>query len=408
MSVAHLVGWALALALVALAPVASAQECTRAQACCHATMDLLHQPHTACDRLASAPPQACAMSIQSFTQLASRTGNGVPAACSSGATSAPTRGGGGPPPETPPPPPPTGGDPGEGTRSPPPPRWVPDDHAVSRSSVGQVGCVLERLGGGHRAILTGATQDLELRCTGIASPSGPPVPVGGANETHDHRRVRIQWTPQPAVGQIDLSLGGRTTYRAPASVRGSQNEGVVRAVVTIQGPGGAVETVIATRTMHVINRHLRLQVNAEIVTHCARPASPSAGFDLTCNQTIDLDVADDFSVRGSNGRSCGAGHWAGLQACMGGQATIPQAQWSLDGAQGHIDPDAGILTLSVSGNRVGYPDMTVNGRTQRAHANPLFSLPLEMSADDGANRSFGSLTTTAHAGGVTAFALLAR
>ncbi len=402
---ARLAGWALALPLALVAPAASAQECARASACCQATMALLHQAPTACERLASAPAMACTMAIQNFIQLASRTGNAPPAACGGGG------GGGGPPMSDPPParpvPPPPDGDPGAGHDSPPPRPWIPDDHAVSRSPVGQVGCVLERLNG-HRAILTGATQDLELRCTGIVSASGPPVPVSGAAPAHDGRRVRIQWTPQPAVGNIDNTLGARTTYHAPASVRGSQNEGVVRAVVTVTGPDGAVETVVATRTMHVINRHLRLQVNAEVVTRCAQPAGPSSGFNLTCNQTIDLDVADDFSVRGSNGRSCGAGSWSGLRSCGGAQSTIPQAQWSLTAAQGQIDPDAGFLTLHITGERVAYPDETYNGRTRRATPHPLFSRPLMIGADDGSNRSFGSLTSTPHAGGVTAFALLAR
>lgn len=257
-------------------------------------------------------------------------------------------------------------------------------------------------------MLTDARQSLELRCSGINTAGGPETPVV-TDHTYNNRSVRVVWTTSPHVGELEAPMWGHVQYHSPPRVTGAQADLEVRATMSVGALGATgAETITHTSQIHVINRRMRLDVHAGANAQCAFPASPSAGFDVQCDQHIDLEIGDDFSVSSGNGSSCGRGAWSRVQGCMGAQAEPPQATWSLDAVVGRADPDNGILDLRITGNRVGYPAVTVNGRTEQPHTNPLFSRPLAMSGNDGESRGFGSPTTTAHAGGYTAFELHAR
>ena len=128
----------------------------------------------------------------------------------------------------------------------------------------------------------------------------------------------------------------------------------------------------------------------------------NVGFDLVCNMSIELTVADDLSVSSSGaGQSCGTGQLSNVQLCVGKpmeQSWEAVPGWSFDSANGKIDDVSGIMDLSVTGNRIGLVRVTfMQAKTNDVHTNPLYSRRASpMSADNGSFRSFGSLTT--HAG----------
>jgi hypothetical protein len=273
-----------------------------------------------------------------------------------------------------------------------------------KSTDGKVGCVINRVTG-KKVVLTDGNEQLAVVCVGLTGAAGPLATPPA--RTADGHAVKIQWTTSKPLGRIDVQGFDTATYAAPAKVRGADDEVVIHAKVTVVGTH---ETVDAVRTIHLVNRHLRLQINAHLATHCGSGgATIGAGFDLTCGQSIDLDIGDDFAIKGSNPRSCGQGSWSELKSCVPQlQVAIPQVPWSLDGVDGQLDPETALLTLGVKGKRVGYPDVIAPTKTERAHANPLVPRPATISADDGTRRTYGSMTTTAIAGGETTFLLNGR
>jgi hypothetical protein len=122
-------------------------------------------------------------------------------------------------------------------------------------------------------------------------------------------------------------------------------------------------------------------------------------------------VADDLSVKGSNGTSCGAGTLTGMQLCAPALETAAEniSGWSFDAVNGDIDAETGLFNVHVTGNRIG--DLNVhymNGRWSNPHTVPLFPRPFVMAPDDGATRSFGSLAPSAVRSGTSTFTLTKR
>jgi hypothetical protein len=161
----------------------------------------------------------------------------------------------------------------------------------------------------------------------------------------------------------------------------------------------------------MVARRMHLDFTDEEVTHCA-PISQGTvgwGWHIMCKMGADLTVADDFSVTSSGHDSCGA-----AQEVVATEKCVPMAEesislvpgWSLDGVSGSIDPESDVMTLSITGNRVAGPRVVFRGgKTMDPHTNPLFPRAFPIGTDDNSGQSFGSLDTTAIAGGVNSFVI---
>ncbi len=358
------------------------------------------QPHTACANVASSGQ--CAQMQTAFARALTALNKPVPQVC----IAAPTGGGGG-----------TGGGSAAGSGATPPstgagpqdqpPHPLPaENDKPAASPDNKISCLIERLNG-KRVVLTGDDENLQVKCSGIVDESGvlKPVPTRTANGG----TVKIRWTASTEVGRLTVILVDKATYEAPAKVTGSANENVIRARVTVDGPGQLHESVDAVRTMHAVNRKLAMTITGHIQTHCGAPGggSVTAEFEVECIQKIDLEVGKDFKVSSANPRSCPT-PWKSVRACRMGTASIPAAKWSLSSAVGKIDPDSAVMDLQIEGERVGFPDMTFGSKTEASHANALFPRTLTMGPDDNVMRVFGSMTTNDTMGNQTIFELDAR
>jgi hypothetical protein len=379
-------------AVVAFAPAAGAQGCPEAARCCAAVMAGLHQAPTSCAQLAAAPARACPAMRAQFILLAQRAGQAVPAAC----------GAAGPPAGDAPVPPPANPAGDVSASAAPPP--LPPDTAAHEGSAGRVTCTLRNVGG-HRVLLADTTSNFELYCTGTAAAAGPPALLRSL-ATYDGRPVNVTFARTPGVGIFENVFAGLSRYRAPERFTPAQADVVISATVIVGDVRGAHDEIHVARTVHLVPRRLRLDANVRRTSRCSSPGSQIAAFDAVCNQGIDLEVGADFAVRSGAGSSCGHGTWQGLQSCAAGlHVSVPNATWSLDAARGSIDPETGVMTLQVQGNRLDLPDLS---GAAPAHTVALFPRPLTIRPDDGAARSFGSLTAIPNVGAVTAFAVHAR
>jgi hypothetical protein len=165
--------------------------------------------------------------------------------------------------------------------------------------------------------------------------------------------------------------------------------------------------------VHLVARHLTLEFTGHIANHCTdvRHGTVNVGFDLRCTMPLELTVNDDLTVTGSGGPSCGTGTFSDVQPCVPQmlERWEPVAGWSLDEASGKIDDVSGAMDLSVTGSRIGMPRLVFkNGKATEVHANALFPRPFTIGADDGAFRSFGSMTTNEIAGATNAFTIHAK
>jgi hypothetical protein len=398
--------------LVALPSLAHAQQCQCASDACDALMTATHRDHAQCASLRNVPAQSCQSASAGMVQALRSMGQSLPASCGptapTGGPAAPT-----PPGDNGPAVPPPSGPMSNNPESPEPTPLPADPPTTSHSPSGRLACVMDR--DGHRVLLTGHVERFTIRCSGIplaGNPTGAGNPAPPPQRTGDGRTVQIHWNPPPGGGLDPLFAAAAYTAPAqqphPAEVR-------IAATVTIPaGHGQPAESVTVSRTVHVVPQRMRLEFDSHQVTHC-QPLSPhqgtlTMGFSLTCHMGIDLHVADDFTVSGSGGSSCGAGQATSIQPCAPGISSgEAEGGWSFDSANGHIDPESGVMDLHVNGNRVGY--LTVhfsNGRTDRAHTTPLFPRPFTMMPDDGTTRSFGSLTTNSSAGMTNTFTLRAQ
>lgn len=402
--------FALAVAL-ARPSAAHAQQCACAVDACDAVMTAMHRDHAQCASLRNAPAQSCQAASAGMLQTLRSMGRPAPASCGAGAPSG-APGGSAPPESGPTSPPPGGGNPGN-PGSPEPTPLPPDPASTVHSPSGRLACVMDR--DGHRVQLTGHPQRFTVRCSGIplpGNPTGAGEPAAPPQRSADGRAVRIQWSNPPAGDLSPLFAGA--VYMAPAQQPHPADVQIAATVTLPAGRGQPAETVTVSRTVHVVPQRMRLDFESHQVTHCQplRPGQGSLtmGFSLTCQMGIDLRVADDFSVSGSGGSSCGAGQATGIQPCGPGISSgEAEGGWSFDAATGHIDPESGVLDLTVRGNRVGYVTVHfANGRVDRAHTTPLFPRPFTMMPDDGASRSFGSLTTNSSAGLTNTFTIHAR
>ena len=345
---------------------------------------------------------ACAAEVRALSQIVRAMGRPLPAACGEGApTGAP--GGSSLPPPT---------EPHGPTQSPPPTPVPADPGSTAHAASGHLACVMDR--DAHRVMIGGTAQGFTVRCSGIplpGNPTGAGTPAIPPTAAADGRAVRIVW-PQPQGGGEVIPLHASASYRAPAHAPNPADVRVSATVTVVGANGQGLESVSVSRLVHVVSRTLHLDVDAHIVDRCSpvQGGTLGVGFDLACHQGIDLRLADDFSVTGSGGTSCGAGQMTGIQPCTPiVTRAVPHPGWSLTGASGQLDPETAILTLQVQGNRVDLPDVTFsNGSTSTAHTVTLFPRPFTVGADDGSTRSFGSLMTTPSAGAVNAFTVHAR
>lgn len=363
-----------ALAVVALlSSAAPADPCSDLVACCTAAAPALGADPNQCKGMAAAK-SSCDQIKNALVQALTAQGKTVPTACVSQA------GGGG----------------GEGSaKAPPKPaepepkdqpmRPLPAENDKPVADAG-VACLIERVDG-KRTILTGDDEQLQVKCTGA---------------TITPATAKITWTASTTVGEIHAQLFDHAAYRAPMKVTGSANENIIHAKVKVDG-----HTVDAVRTMHVINKHLRLTVTGHIAGHCSEGKGGSiiVGFEVLCKQSVDLEVGKDWTVSSSNPQSC-APNWTNLRGCGPGVSALPpQAKWAIRGAVGKIDPDSATMELQIDGDRVGMPTISPG---EAAHTNSLFPRALPINPDDNTMRVFGSMTTNAIMGNQTIFELDAR
>ncbi len=259
-------------------------------------------------------------------------------------------------------------------------------------------CEIDRAEG-TRVMVAGSTASFAVKCNGI-----PGQPASGL--VAPPASVKVKWSAQS--GTVS-PLGAMAMWALPQTAP-KPADAQIQAVVT-----AGSDTVTVVRTVHIVAKRLTLNFRGEVVNKCADLSagggSLNVGFDLVCNMSIELTVANDLSVKSNGaGRSCGTGQISAVQLCLPQGETKWDAVpgWSFDSATGNIDSTSAIMSLNVSGNRVGLVRVTfVGGKTNDVHTNPLFELGFTMSADDGSFRSFGSLTTTPHAGGTNAFTITA-
>jgi hypothetical protein len=252
-------------------------------------------------------------------------------------------------------------------------------------------------------MVAGGKASFDVKCSGIPGRAGLSVPPA---TTTNGTPVVVKWTAP--VGTV-TPMGSTATWTLPSSAP-KPAEAQLQAVVIVGS-----DSVTLTGTVHVVARHLTLNYRGETVNKCSDVShgggSLNVGFDLVCNMSIELNVADDLSVKSAGaGRSCGTGQVSAVQLCVpqGEKSWEAVPGWSFDAASGNIDNVSGIMSLNVTGNRVGLVRVTfIGGKTNDVHTNPLFELGFTMSADDGSFRSFGSLTTTPVAGGTNAFTITA-
>ena len=390
------------------AGAASADPCSDATACCNAAMDVMGQPHSACASVATAGEAQCTQLQAGFARATAAMRKPVPQVClaarsGGGGDGAGSAGAGG-----------TGS--GAGSAAPSaadprdqPPRPLPaETDKPAASPDNKISCIIERLTG-KRVVLTGTVENLQVKCSGIVDDSGvlKPVPTrsssGGA--------VKVRWTASTTVGKLSVILLDKATYEAPDKVAGAANENVIRARVTVDGPGALHESVDAVRTMHAVNKKLELTVTGHIHTHCGAKGGGSVvvEFEVECEQKIQLEIGADFTVSSANPRSCTASAWKAFKMCMpAGTPSVPQAKWSLTSVVGKVDPDAAVMELQIEGDRVGWPDIQFPHKLDRAHTNALFARRLTIGPDDNAMRVFGSMTDNATMGNQTIFELDAR
>jgi hypothetical protein len=392
------------------AGAASADPCSDATACCNAAMDAMGQPRSACANVANAGAAQCAQIQASFARTIAAMHKPVPQVCiatpsggggdgtgSAGTGSGGAGSGAG-----------SAAPPGAGPRDQPPHPLPAENDKPAASPDNKISCIIERLTG-KRVMLTGSVENLQVKCTGIVDDSSvlKPVPQRSASGGV----VKVKWTAATTVGKLSVILLDRATYEAPDKVTGSANENVIRARVTVDGPGKLHESVDAVRTMHAINKQLELTVTGHLKTHCGAKGggSVTAEFEVECQQKIDLEIGADFNVSSAKPRSCTAAAWKAMRMCTSaGTASVPQAKWSLTSAVGKVDPDSAVMELKIEGDRVGWPDIQWPQKIDRAHTNSLFPRPLSIGPDDNVMRVFGSMTDNATMGNQTIFELDAR
>lgn len=280
----------------------------------------------------------------------------------------------------------------------PPTPLPPDSPTPTHSSSGTLACIIDRTDGA-RVMVAGSTVSFAVKCSGI-----PGQPANGL--VAPPASVSVKWS---ARGGTVSPLGSMAMWALPQTAP-KPADAQIQAIVT-----AGSDKVAVVRTVHVVARHLTLNYRGEIVNKCADLSagggSLNVGFDLVCNMSIELTVADDLSVKSNGaGHSCGTGQVSAIQLCLpqGEKSYDLVSGWSFDSASGTIDNVAGIMSLNVGGNRVGLVRVTfVGGKTNDVHANPLFEQGFTMMPDDGSFRSFGSLTTTPHAGSTNAFTITA-
>ncbi len=389
---------------------ASADPCSDATACCNAAMDAMGQPRSACASVANAGAAQCTQLQASFAQaiaaihkpvpqvcLAARSGGGGDGAGSAGAGSGGAGSGAG-----------SAAPPGAGPRDQPPHPLPAETDKPAASPDNKISCIIERLTG-KRVVLTGTVENLQVKCSGIVDDSGvlEPVPKRSASGG----AVKIKWTAATTVGKLSVILLDRATYEAPDKVTGSANENVIRARVTVDGPGKLHESVDAVRTMHAVNRKLELTVTGHVQTHCGAKGggTVTVEFEVECQQKLELEIGTDFTVSSAKPRSCTSSSWKAMRMCApGGTPLVPQAKWSIASAIGKVDPDSAVMELHIEGDRVGWPDIQWPKKVDRAHTNSLFPRPLSIGPDDNVMRVFGSMTDNAIMGNQTTFELEAR
>ncbi len=388
-----------------LAGSASADTCSDATACCNVAMDAMGQPHTACANIASGGAMECGQVQTAFARSIAALGKPVPQVClpprtggggdGTGSASGSGAGSGAPTP------------PGAGPQDQPPHPLPAENEKPAASPDNKISCLIERVTG-KRVVLTGTVEDLQVKCSGIVDDSGvlKPVPQRSASGG----AVKIKWSAATQVGKLSVILLDKATYEAPDKVTGSANENVIRARVTVDGPGQLHESVDAVRTMHAVNRKLAMTITGHAATHCVSKGGGhvTVEFEVECQQKIDLEIGTDFKVSSSSPRSCTSAAWKSIKPCGAGTPQVPQAKWSLTSVVGKLDPDAAVMELQVEGERVGWPDIAWGSKIEHAHTNALFPRTLDIGPDDNVMRVFGSMTTNEIMGNQTIFELDAR
>src|SRR5262249_40837342 len=161
----------------------------------------------------------------------------------------------------------------------------------------------------------------------------------------DGRAVSITW--QATAGVVS-GLHSKAVWTAPSTTNPA--EVTVKATIKMAAGGGKpAESVTIPFTVHVVAKSLTITFYGHTVNHCQEisKGTVNIGYDLQCTMTMPLTVADDFSVKGSGGSSCGQGNVSAAQLCA------PQLEerweavpgWSFDSVSGNLDPDSGIMTL---------------------------------------------------------------
>jgi len=368
-------------------------------------MDAMGQPHAACVNIASGGAVQCTQLQTAFARSIAALRKPVPQVClpprtGGGGDGTGSASGSGPGSAAPMPP-------GAGPQDQPPHPLPAENEKPARSPDNKISCMIERVTG-KRVVLTGTVEDLVVKCSGIVDDSGvlKPVPQRSASGG----AVKIKWSAATQVGKLSVILLDKATYEAPDKVTGSANENVIRARVTVDGPGNLHESVDTVRTMHAVNRKLAMTITGHVATHCGSKGggSVTVEFEVECQQKIDLEIGTDFKVSSSNPRSCTSAAWKAMRSCASGSPSAPQAKWSLTSVVGKLDPDAAVMELQVEGDRVGWPDMAYGSKVERAHTNSLFPKTLNIGPDDNVMRVFGSMTTNEVMGNQTIFELDAR
>lgn len=384
--------------------VAAADPCKEAVACCEAAMTEMGQPKSQCAGITAGGPSACPQLRDAFVSALNAQHKKIPAACVAARTD--TGGGGAP----------ADGNAKAGDKAPAPkpsagpkdqpPQPLPGENDKPADSTDKkISCLIDRVDG-KRTVLTGDNETLEVKCSGMLDDSGALAKV--PQKTARGGKVKVKWTMEPAIGAIGSQLFDRMTYNAPARVAGSNNEVTIHATVTVEGPGGARELAYPARTIHLVNKKLRLAVTGHIATHCTpgTGGSVTMEFEVECKQTIDLEIGKDFTVSSSNGKGCPSSAWKAMKSCAhAGTPSAPKAQWALRSAVGKVDPDSAVMSLQIEGDRVGWPDVAWPQKFEAAHTNALFPRDLTIGPDDNVMRVFGSMTDNATMGNQTTFEL---
>ena len=275
---------------------------------------------------------------------------------------------------------------------------APAGAPLNRSNAGRFSC---RLDVNRRVLVPGATAELELYCTGIAStrdPTGEGAPtVPQVGDLGGGRSLRVQWSSSGSsdgtgVGGLTPGYNGNARYTAPLQIP-DPPELEVRVRVDLSEGARVVDSLALTTSLRLIARSWRLEIDTTHASRCVGMRA-QANYELTCRgMTVDLSVRDDLRVESLGPGRCSA-RVANFGSCD--ESTVRRGRAvggnTLTAVTGRVDPVSGQLLLELDGQRVSSPELTHADRHIDAPRTlPLLGATLNLPAQDGANRTFGNL-----------------